>query len=39
VEQKLDDKSTKATYANGILELRIKTKGAGKAKGTEVKVE
>ncbi len=39
VEQKLDEKSTKATYANGILELRIKTKGAGKAKGTEVKVE
>ena len=35
----LDDKSAKATYANGILELKIKLKEAPKAKATEVKVE
>lgn len=35
----LDDKSAKATYANGILELKIKLKEAPKPKATEVKVE
>jgi len=36
---KLDEKSAKATYTNGILELRIKVKEQLKPKGTEVKVE
>ncbi|SRR5579884_848000 len=35
----LDDKSAKATYSNGILELKIKLKEPPKPKGTEVKVE
>jgi HSP20 family protein len=35
----LDDKSAKATYANGILELKIKLKEAPKPKATDVKVE
>lgn len=35
----LDDKSSRATYANGILELRIKAKSLPKPKATEVKVE
>jgi HSP20 family protein len=35
----LDDKSSKATYANGILELKIKLKEALKPKTTDVKVE
>ncbi len=35
----LDDKSAKATYANGILELKIKMKEPAKPKATEVKVE
>ncbi|MEW5840767.1 archaeal heat shock protein Hsp20 [Nitrososphaera sp.] len=35
----LDDKSAKATYANGILELKIKLKEPPKPKATEVKVE
>jgi HSP20 family protein len=35
----LDDKSAKATYANGILELKIKLKESLKQKATEVKVE
>lgn len=33
------DKSAKATYANGILELKIKRKEPAKPKATEVKVE
>jgi HSP20 family protein len=39
LEYKLDDKTTKATYANGILELRMKAKEPPKQKGTEIKVE
>ena len=35
----LEDKSSKATYANGILELKIKAKAQPKPKATEVKVE
>jgi len=35
----LDDKSAKATYANGILELKIKLKEQAKQKATEVRVE
>jgi HSP20 family protein len=35
----LDDKSAKATYANGILELKIKLKESLKPNATEVKVE
>jgi len=35
----LDDKSAKATYANGILELKIKLKESPKPKGTDIKVE
>jgi HSP20 family protein len=39
VDVTLDDKSAKATYSNGILELKIKLKEPPKPKGTEVKVE
>ena len=39
LENTLDDKTTKATYANGILELRMKAKEPPKQKGTEIKVE
>ena len=35
----LDDTSAKATYANGILELKIKLKAHPKPKAREVKVE
>jgi HSP20 family protein len=35
----LDDKSAKATYANGILELKIKLKEPPKPKATDVKVD
>jgi HSP20 family protein len=35
----LDDKSARATYANGILELKIKLREPPKPKATEVKVE
>ena len=35
----LDDTSAKATYANGILELKIKLKAPPKPKAKEVKVE
>jgi HSP20 family protein len=35
----LDDKSAKATYSNGILELKIKLKAPPKPKETEVQVE
>jgi HSP20 family protein len=35
----LDDTSAKATYANGILELKIKLKAPPKPKAREVKVE
>lgn len=39
VEVELDDKSAKATYSNGILELKIKLKAPPKPKETEVQVE
>ena len=39
VDAELDDKSAKATYSNGILELKIKLKAPPKQKETEVKVE
>jgi HSP20 family protein len=39
VDVQLDDASAKATYSNGILELKIKLKEAPKLKGREVKVE
>lgn len=39
VDIELDDKSAKATYSNGILELKIKLKAPPKPKETEVQVE
>ena len=39
VNAQLDDASAKATYSNGILELKIKLKETPKLKGKEVKVE
>ena len=39
IKVQLDDASAKATYSNGILELKIKLKQAPKLKGKEVKVE
>jgi HSP20 family protein len=39
IKQKVDDDSVKATYANGILELRFKLKEEDKPKGKTVKVE
>ena len=39
VDVQLGDASAKATYSNGILELKIKLKEAPKLKGREVKVE
>ena len=39
VNVQLDDASAKATYSNGILELKIKLKETPKLKGKEVKVE
>ena len=39
VNVQLDDASAKATYSNGILELKIKLKETPKVKGKEVKVE
>lgn len=39
VDNELDVDTAKATYTNGILELRIKLKKAPKAKTTEIKVE
>jgi HSP20 family protein len=39
VDVELDDKSAKATYSNGILELKIKLKTPPKPKETEVQVE
>jgi HSP20 family protein len=39
VSEELDDKSAKATYSNGILELKIKLKAPPKPKETEVQIE
>jgi HSP20 family protein len=39
VNVELDDQSAKATYSNGILELKIKLKAAPKPKGRDVQVE
>ena len=39
VESALEEKSAKATYSNGILELKIKLKAPPKPKETEVQVE
>jgi HSP20 family protein len=39
VDVALDDKSAKAIYTNGILELKIKLKESLKPKATEVRVE
>jgi HSP20 family protein len=39
VDVKLDDASAKATYSNGILELKIKLKQTQKSKGKEIRVE
>jgi len=39
IDVELDDKSAKATYSNGILELKIKLKAPPKTKETEVQVE
>lgn len=39
VDVELDDASTKATYANGILELKTKLKQAPKSKAKEIRVE
>jgi len=39
VDVELDDASAKATYSNGMLELKIKLKQAQKSKGKEIRVE
>jgi HSP20 family protein len=39
VSADLDESSTKASYTNGILELKIKLKEASKPKGKAIKVE
>ena len=39
VDIELEDTSAKATYANGILELKIKLKQSPKSQGREIKVE
>jgi HSP20 family protein len=39
VDVELDDASAKATYSNGILELKIKLKQAQESKGKEIRVE
>lgn len=39
VDVQLDEKSAKATYSNGILELKLKLKAPPKPKETEVQVE
>ena len=39
IDVDLDDKSAKATYSNGILELKIKLKAPPKPKETAVQVE
>jgi HSP20 family protein len=39
VDDEIDQDSAKATYANGILELKIKSKKSPRAKAKEVKVE
>jgi HSP20 family protein len=39
VDIELDESSVKATYSNGILELKIKLKQAPKTRGKELKVE
>ena len=39
IDVELDDASAKATYTNGIVELKIKTKEQPKLKSKEIKVE
>ncbi len=39
VEDELDSDSAKATYTNGILELKIKSKRSPKPKPKEIKVD
>ena len=39
VDLELDDTSAKASYSNGILELKVKLKQAPKAKAREIRVE
>jgi HSP20 family protein len=39
VNEELDSDSAKATYTNGILELKIRSKRSPKPKAKEVKVE
>jgi HSP20 family protein len=39
IKQKVDEDSVKATYANGILELKFKLKGEDRPKGKTVTVE
>jgi HSP20 family protein len=39
IDAELGDSSTKATYSNGILELKIKLKEASKPKGKAIKLE
>jgi HSP20 family protein len=39
VDVQLDDASAKATYSNGILELKIKLKQTPKSKAKEIRVE
>ncbi len=39
VDVELDDKSARATYSNGILQLKVKLKATSKPKETEVRVE
>ena len=39
IDVELDDASAKATYSNGVLELKIKLKQAQKSKDKEIRVE
>src|SRR5574337_2006 len=39
IKQKVDENSVKATYANGILEVRFKLKEEERPKGKKVEVE
>jgi HSP20 family protein len=39
VSVELDESSAKASYTNGILELKIKPKEASKVKGKAIKIE
>jgi HSP20 family protein len=39
LDVEIDDDSTKASYSNGVLELKLKLKKQTKANGKEIKIE